>query len=325
MSFTALTCPQCGAALPRQASWRMVVCPYCSATVTRNKSLVQAAPLREAAARVRAQALAGYPSTLPVLRWQGQRYQLLKRVGVGEHAEVHLAERMGPFPERVIVKLVHAGTRSGVLAAEAAILRALQASTLAEAAYFSQRVPQAIASGVGETACGNQREGLLLRHPSGYWGSLAQVLRYAANGIEPRHAVWIWRRVLEVLAFAHDSDWTHGDLRPEHWLVHPRDHCVLLVGWSRAMPGADDAAIARDLRQSAWTLRALLCGGDTLPTCGRNTPPPLVDLLERSSEDAAWCAEVGARGLDQALVAAARAAFGPPKFIPFNPTSATCR
>ena len=97
----------------------MVVCPYCSATVTRNKSLVQAAPLREAAARVRAQALAGYPSTLPVLRWQGQRYQLLKRVGVGEHAEVHLAERMGPFPERVIVKLVHAGPKPGVLAADA--------------------------------------------------------------------------------------------------------------------------------------------------------------------------------------------------------------
>ena len=325
MSFTALTCPQCGAALPRQARWRMVICPYCSATVTRNKSLVQAAPLREAAARVRAQALAGYPSTLPVLRWQGQRYQLLKRVGIGEHAEVHLAEHMGLFPERVIVKLAHAGAKPGVLAAEAEILRALQASPLAEAAYLSQRVPQAIASGVGETAGGNEREGLLLRHPSGYWGSLAQALRYAATGIDPRHAVWIWRRVLEVLAFAHDSGWTHGDLRPEHWLVHPRDHGVLLVGWSHAMPGADGAAIARDLRQSAWTLRALLCGGDALPTCGRGTPPPLVDLLRRSSEDAVWCAEVGARGLDQALVAAARAAFGPPKFIPFNPTSAACR
>jgi len=325
MAFTALTCPQCGAGLPRQASWRMVSCPYCAAMVTRCKSLVSVAALREAAARVRAQAVADYASGLRVLRWHGQRYQLLKQVGSGEHSEVHLAERMGPLPERVIVKLALATTRRGALAAEAEILRSLQASRVEAAACFSQQVPQVIANGVSEAAAGEEREVMVLRHPSGYWGSLAQALREAPTGIDPRHGVWIWRRVLEVLAFAHDSGWTHGELTPEHWLVHPRDHGVHLVGWSHAAPGADAATMARDLRQSAWTVRALLSGGDARPAYGGRTPSPLVDLLQRSSEDATWCAEVGARGLDQALVAAAHTAFGPPRFIPFNPTAAACR
>lgn len=325
MAFTALTCPQCGAGLPRQASWRMVSCLYCAVQVSRCKSLVLAATLRAAAARVRAQAVADYASGLRVMRWRGQRYQLLKRVGNGEHSEVHLAERMGPLPERVIVKLAHPSTKHGVLAAEAEILRSLQASRVGVAACCSPPVPQLIANGVSEAAAGEEREVMVLRHPSGYWGSLAHVLRGAPTGIDPRHGVWIWRRMLEVLAFAHNSGWTHGELTPEHWLVHPRDHGVHLVGWSHAAPGADAVAIARDLRQSAWAVRALLSGGDALPACGGRTPSPLVDLLRRSSEDATWCAEVGARGLDQALVAAAHTAFGPPRFVPFNPTAAACR
>ncbi len=325
MPFFALTCPQCGAALPRQAAWRMVVCPYCGATVTRSRSFVEAAQLREAAARVQAQALATYDWSHPTLRWQQQRLQLLKRVGSGERAEVFLAERMAPLPERVVVKLAHASTNPGELAAEAEILCALRAGLSEVAASAAWRVPQVIASGVGEMAGGQTRELLLLRHPAGYWGSLEQALHYAPAGIDPRHAVWIWRRVLDVLALVHASGWTHGDLTLEHWLVHPRDHGVNLVGWSRALAGAEGVAIARDLQQSAWSLRRLLSGGETLPTFGGRTPSPLVDLLQRSSEDAAWCAEVGARGIDQSLVAAAHAAFGAPRFIPFNPTAADGR
>lgn len=300
----------------------MVKCPYCDATVTRSKSVVEAVRFREARARVFERAWMAYASTSRIVRWQGQHLLVLKQLGVGEHAEVLLAERMGPLPERVTLKLAHTATPPDTLSKEAEILNALQGSQAHGAAYYAQRLPQVIGCGRTEGASGYEREALLLRHASGYWGSLEHVLRYRPNGIDPRHSVWIWRRVLDLLSFVHASGWTHGDLTADHWLVHPRDHGIHLVGWAHARPNASPMAIARDLMQTAWTVRSLLCGGDDLPAIPNKIPTPLADLLRQSSEDADWCARVGAMGIDQALKAAAREAFGPPAFIPFNPVSA---
>lgn len=322
MQFTALTCPQCGGTLPRQASWRMVKCPFCNAMVTRSKSVVEAVRFREAKARVFQLALMGYDSASRIVRWRGQQFAVLKQLGVGESAEVFLAERMSPLPERISLKLAHATTPPDSLAKEAEILNAIQHSQALGTAYYSQRLPQVIGCGRTDGSTGYQHEALLLRHPSGYWGSLAHVLRYHPSGIDPRHCVWIWRRVLDLLSFVHASGWTHGDLTADHWLVHPRDHGIHLVGWAHAQRNASPETIARDLMQTAWTVRSLLCGGDDLPAIPNGIPAPLADLLRQSSEDADWCAQTGATGVDQALKAAARKAFGPPTFIPFSPTSA---
>ncbi len=321
-TFTALSCPQCAAPLPRQASWRMVTCPYCNATVTRSTSVVEAARFHEAYARVNAHAFLNHASCRKIVKWRGQAYCLLARLGTGEHADVHLAERISPLPQRVTLKLAHAGAKAGALAAEAGILDALQSIEGEGAAYFSTRLPQAVGVGTSDDAPGYERELLVLRHPTGFWGSLADVMHSTPAGIDPRHAVWIWRRILEVLAFVHANGWTHGDLSPEHLLVHPRDHGVLIIGWGRALRGHDAKRIARDLMQSAWTIRALLRGGNDLPSIPATTPEPLAELLRRASEDADWCARTGAQDLDQAVLAAARQAYGKPRFIPFTPTAA---
>lgn len=308
--------------MPRQASWRLVKCPYCDATVTRSKSVVEAARFRQARARVFEIAWMAYASAGRILCWQGQHFAVLKQLGAGESAEVFLAERMEPLPERVTLKLAHPTTPPDTLAKEAEILQQLQRSPAPGADYYSQHLPQVVGCGRTEGTSGAGREALVLRHPAGYWGSLAQAMSFRPNGIDPRHGVWIWRRVLDLLSFVHASGWTHGDLSADHWLVHPRDHGIHLVGWAHARPNANAATIARDLMQTAWTVRALLRGGDDLPEIANRVPAPLADLLRQSSEDAAWCARLGATGIDEALRAASRAAFGPPTFIPFNPTSA---
>ncbi len=322
MLFSALTCPQCAAPLPRQASWRMVACAFCGAVVTRSKSVVEAARFREAYARVQAQAMATRAAVSRVVRLHGQRYSLLTRLGTGENAEVYLAERISTLPQRVTLKLAHSATGAGVLADEAKILEQLQSSAVQGADYFTQRLPQPVRAGLCEEAAGYEREVLILRHPCGYWGSLADVMRHVPAGIDPRHGVWIWRRILEVLAFVHASGWAHGDLAPEHFLVHPRDHGVLIIGWAKARAEVNARSMARDLMQSAWTLRTLLGGGTEVPRFSSRIPASLAELLRQSSEDADWCAHTGARGLDQALAVAARDAFGPARFIPFNPTMA---
>ena len=321
MDFITLDCPQCGAPLPRQARWRMVSCTYCGAVVTKSEDVVLAASFHEAWQRAQA-ALA--PAGRMV-RCCGQRYRVLAPLGAGATAEVLLADRMSPLPQRVILKLAHAGAAPGRLRREAQTLQKLQELQHAGAAYFSQRLPQAIACGKTDGVAGHAREALVLRNPTGFWGSLEAVRRNYPKGIDPRHAVWMWRRVLEVLGFIHAAGWTHGALAPEHLLVHPGDHGILIIGWgdARHTPAvrADAAhARARDLMQAAWSMRALLAGGDGEPAVPATTPPALADLLRQASEDAGWCARTGAAGLDQLLVAAARTAFGPPQFIHFTPT-----
>lgn len=324
MLLVTLSCPQCGAPLPRQARWRTVACQYCGNDVTRSEEVVAAAEFHQAWLR----AQAAFEPGPHEIRCLGQRYRRLAPLGIGSTADVLLAERISPLLERVVLKIAHAGASPGRLKREMETLRQLQAAQTAGAAYFSQRLPQPVGCGVTQDLSGQEKDVLVLRNPTGFWGSLADVKKHYPAGIDPRHAVWMWRRMLEVLGYLHQSGWAHGNLAPEHLLVHPGDHGILIIGWADAKPirHADRGtslvrpSAARDLVQSAWAIRAMLSGGDDEPSIPATTPAPFASLLKKSSEDASWCATLGAAGLNQALVAAARASFGPPQFIHFTPT-----
>ncbi|BEP60654.1 hypothetical protein GmRootV213_12080 [Variovorax sp. V213] len=320
LSLLALSCPQCSAPLPRAARWRTVNCSYCGATITRGEETVERESFRAALRR----ANADHGDTGRMLQWRGARYRVLAPLAIGEHSEVLLAERLGALPERVTVKLARESADGIVLLREAAVLQALQALAMPGASYFTRRLPQPVGTGLAEGLADGSRQALVLRHPPGFWGSLHNVQQANPRGIDARHAVWLWRRMLEVLAFVHDAGWTHRDLSPAHALAHPRDHGVLIVGWSQAQQAsgpAQAAAAARDLMQSAWTVRAVLHGGkpDDSPGVGAHTPAPLAALLRRCSEDAAECRRLGARGIEQALSAASHEAFGAPQFVHFDP------
>ena len=295
---------------------------HCGSTVTLSSSFVRAAEFRDTRKRIVEQSLAAYPVELLRVRWQGQSYALLRSLGSGETAKVFLAERMAQHPQRVVLKLAHSEDSLIHLQNEAYVLSQLQTIESSDAAYFSQRLPQLVGVGIAEMQA-DKRPVLVLRHLPGYWGSLADVLhsmRPGHPGMNPRHIVWIWRRILDILAFVHANGWAHGDLAPDHLLVHPRDHNVLIIGWGRVKKNAT-AAVTRDLMQSAWSVRALLKAPSDHSGTGDTLPGPLSIILRRACEDSDWCTRLGARGIDQALVEAAYKTFGPPSFLPFDPTS----
>jgi len=314
-SHTSPQCPQCGGSLPRQALWRTVNCSYCKAVVTLNTRWVERAGFR--AAWQRAQARPDAPAPAGWLTLQGHDHRLLQRLGTGEQADVWLAERHGNARLRAVLKLQRGP--GDALAREADTLRALHRLAAADSAYFALRLPQLLAQGRGTGV--QDGPALALRAWPGFWGSLADVLATHPTGLaDPRHAVWLWRRVLELLGYLHRNGWGHGDLRAEHWLIHPGDHGVHLVGWGAARPHADPAV---DLQQSAWTVRAALAGShDAPPPLPAHCPPAVAALLLRASEDRAWCRTQGADGLAAQLSAAALADFGPPRFVAFDPRRA---
>ncbi len=315
MPWISINCPQCSGTLPRQAIWRTVTCGFCGALVTRMESVVMRDAFRQALALARQE-----PAALSDgVQCGGHRYRLLQPVGAGEISKVYVAMRVGALPLLATLKLSDAPGAAARYAREAQVLRELQSSQGADAAYFTQRLPQVLAQGVVDAGQDNNaRHALVLRYPNGYWGSLAAVQGRHAQGLDARHVVWIWRRMLEVLGFIHRQDWCHGDVRPEHALVHPQDHGVLLIGWSSAHAKAGAKDKAGDLLSCARVMRVLLAGaidGDGIP---QGVPSGLAELVLRAGEDHAFCQLHGAAGLDALLKAAATAAYGAPRFVPLT-------
>ncbi len=52
------------------------------------------------------------------------------------------------------------------------------------------------------------------------------------KGIPAHHIIWVFRRVLSVLGFAHSKGIIHGNVEPAHIMIRPRDHNVYLLDWS---------------------------------------------------------------------------------------------
>lgn len=310
MNFVALNCPQCAAPLPRVALWRAVKCGSCGALITKTESIVTRDTFRQALKYAR-QDFAGMGS----VTCGGARFHLMHSLGNGETSQVYFARRAGALPYLVVIKLSSAPSAATRLAREAQVLRELQAlDDGMSGVYFSRLLPEVIAQGVtGETS---GQHALVLRYPSGFWGSLAALSERFPTGLDPRHAVWIWRRMLEVLNFIHRHDWAHGDIRPEHALVHPQDHGIRLIGWALAQKGASMTHKTTDLMRSARVVQVLLCGAGGSGVLPGTVPAGLAELVTRAAHDEEFCRAQGAEGIDTALRAEAKAAFGPPAFVP---------
>lgn len=59
--------------------------------------------------------------------------------------------------------------------------------------------------------------------------------RRGEPGLPARHVVWVLRRVLAALGWAHKQGILHGNLEPAHILIRPHDHMVWLVDWCWAV------------------------------------------------------------------------------------------
>ena len=325
MLWKVLTCPQCSAPLPKQARWRMVTCTFCKATVGLGQQVVEAASYHQAWLRARAEALF-HADRLDCGR---HSFRILARAGGDGSSQSFLALRL--LPTAVLVGLEVAADEEGAdrLRREAAVLRELHRSEAPGAHAFTRRLPLVLALELSEGPLAPGQVALALRHPPATWGSLAQVQEKLPAGIEATHAVWIWRRILETLAFAHDSGWVHGDLSLGNLMVHPHDHLVHLAGWSSAAPleaagplgwrkKLDRPTAQRDLVQSGWAIRSLLAGATAgEPPCDK-APAPLAALLRRVTEDFDYTRDLPARTLAAEVAAAAREAFGPPRFVHFE-------
>lgn len=231
---------------------------------------------------------------LPRLWVGGLRYAVMGRL----RGRVYRARRDARITEHVLLKF---GERDR-LEREQTVLAELERSEVQGAAHFTRLLPQRVDHGVARLGM-NGRDGesfcTVLRWRSGFVHTFEDVLEVHSSGVAPEHSVWMWKRILELLGWVHRNGIVHGAIRPEHLILHARDHGVVLAGWSSATRGAPGA----DLAASAAVIQRVI---------GAEPPAPLARLLhEAGSASDAWA-------LKDRLDAVAREVFGPPRFVPFE-------
>jgi hypothetical protein len=326
-----LVCPNCGGPLPRHARWTAVICAYCGVAVSPGPTVVSRKAYRRAWKAAEAEVATSHADVTV----NGSRWRLLGLLSHGEISDVFRATRARRITERAVVKLLRDPADADLFAREWDVLSALGASDAQGAAHFKDLLPGLIARGDAQSAHGRTCPALVERSRPGFERTLDDVREAFPDGVDPRHAVWMWRRVLEVLGWVHRSGWVHGAVLPQHVVLHTGEHGATIVGWSCAVRNgeplpaicaaresfypADErtggrARVASDLVMAARCI-AYVLGADDPNALPASVPPSLREVVEASI--AGGCPE-DAWQLKEVVAAAARRAFGSPAFVPLT-------
>lgn len=170
---------------------------------------------------------AGGPPAAPA----GGGYAFGAEVARGDLANLYAAEHGGPEP--LLLKAPRDPADSDLIDREAVALRQLVQDGDAR---FLPYVPRLVETFHDHGDGGEPRRVNVLRRLDGFH-SLAEVRAAYPDGLDPRDVAWMWRRLLVALGFAHRAMVVHGAVLPEHVLIHPEQHGLVLVDWCYSVPG----------------------------------------------------------------------------------------
>ena len=122
-----------------------------------------------------------------------------------------------------LLKLPRRPADNDLVRAEAAALTTLRT---AGDPRFRAYAPRLVEAFVHEDGAGVRREAVVLERMTGF-----VPLTGMEGRLDARDAAWIWRRLLVGLGWAHRAGVVHGAVLPEHVLIHPERHGLVLVDW----------------------------------------------------------------------------------------------
>lgn len=84
-----------------------------------------------------------------------------------------------------------------------------------------------------DSGSGVQRSVNVLTPLDGFY-TLEQVRAAYPDGLDIRDVMWMWKRLLIAIGHAHRAGVVHGAVLPQHVLIHPDEHGLVLVDWCYA-------------------------------------------------------------------------------------------
>jgi len=238
----------------------------------------------------------------------GRHWSLAGLLARGTTSDVYLAQRARWPTQWVVLKLLRERSQTERFEREGAQLAKLSTGGL----QLGARAPCFVQRGVVSAGPHEGRAALLYAHEHDFRNTFEDVRRALPQGVAPEVSVWMWRRVLELLAALHQEGLAHGAILPSHLLVQDEDHGVRVVGFG-SLEGATPASVERDVRMSAGCLASILGGDLNSGEVPASVPPPLARLLREVAQGGQ---ARGAWVLREQLGGLARTLFGPPSFHP---------
>lgn len=171
-------------------------------------------------------------------------YRVCDRIAVGSICSIYRCKFMAGSKEvEGVFKVARDPRVNDLVANEANVLRRLRSSEVE--GKFAPYLPAVVESmGIGGDVSTAPRQANILRmhdeiHSPDELYTLDEVRRHYAGGVDPRHMAWMWRRLLNVLGFAHANDIIHGAVLPMHVLIEPKGHKLVLIDWCCAVRHAE--------------------------------------------------------------------------------------
>ncbi|AGZ44726.1 lipopolysaccharide kinase InaA family protein [Actinoplanes friuliensis] len=177
-----------------------------------------------------------------VLTTRRATYRVGGVVASGDIAELHTIDG-----DAALLKLPRRPGDNDLMQAEATALKKLASDGDPK---FRAYAPRLIETFTHEDAAKARRTAVIMERQRGFV-SLAEVRAAYPDGLDPRDVAWMWRRLLTGLGWAHRAGLVHGAVLPEHVLIHPAEHGVVLVDWCYSVaPGATIPALVATHRDA---------------------------------------------------------------------------
>jgi serine/threonine protein kinase len=162
----------------------------------------------------------------------------------GEGSLLYLAES----PQgRAFLKLARNQDGSKSLAREAEIITRLSQDGAVES-RLRPYVPLLLESFEHKTSAG-ERQLNAFRHYQSFV-TLSEVRAAYPQGLPWRDAAWIMLRLLVAVGYGHANGFVHAAVLPEHVLIEPDEHGLVLIDWTHAVePGVAGREQATNLKQ----------------------------------------------------------------------------
>jgi serine/threonine protein kinase len=125
---------------------------------------------------------------------------------------------------------------------------------------------------------GDELTCLVLEPLDGFY-TLTEVIGAYPDGIGGRDIAWMWRRLLVAVGFAHEVGIVHTAISPDHIMIHPDEHGLVLVGWGTSTEMGDTWAADIEATSSAM-----------LAALGAQAPPEMRAFAKgcQTSRRSAW-------------------------------------
>lgn len=203
-----------------------------------------------------AKTVAHKTNTPSIMKSRNHTYVIEKGIIAGDASLIYTAEREDGL--QMIIKMAKHHSLNDLLDTEAIALKALNKAAVNTVSY-KQFIPtladtfslkfmpanKAASAGVNDVRHVN------VFHAVDGYKSLSEVMAVYPSGVDGRHFVWMFNRLLTVLSFAHMQGVVHGAVLPPHVLIHPVTHAIHLLDWCFTRP-TGKPIVALSKGYAAW-------------------------------------------------------------------------